>query len=114
MHRLSILAVALLLGAAQPSSCVPRDAPELAARRGCFSCHTVYEDRIGPSFRRIARANQGRSDARALLVERVKHGSLVHWKSGPWLGDMPSPEERGEPLSDAEAQQLVDWILSLD
>lgn len=108
------LSLALLLGASQPASCTRSDASQLAADKGCYSCHAVDEDRSGPSFRSIARRNRARSDAPALLLERVRHGSLLPWKTGPWYGDMPPPEARGEPVSEAEAQQLVDWILSLE
>lgn len=114
LRVLLLTSLVLLLGSSQPASCTRRDAPELAARKGCYSCHAVYEERVGPSFRAIAERNRDRGNARALLLERVRHGSLVQWKTGPWLGDMPSPEARGEPLSEAEAQQLVDWILGLD
>lgn len=86
---------------------------ELATEKGCMSCHTLAGgSRHAPSFRAIAAKYRNRKDAEAILVKTVMKGNPVtggyHW------GLMPEPGPGGRPpVSEAEARQLVQWILRM-
>jgi cytochrome c len=86
---------------------------DLAKEKNCLSCHTLnVSSRYAPSFRSIAKKYSNQGDAEAVLVETVMKGSPdtggYHW------GTMPEPGPGGrQPVSQAEARQLVQWILGM-
>ncbi|MCU0775161.1 MAG: c-type cytochrome [Ideonella sp.] len=95
------LAAALLL--ALPA--VPAVASaDLAAKKMCMGCHRVDERRNGPSFRDIARRYAGQPDAVATLSRKVITGGHGAW------GRVPMPAN--PQVSEAEARQIVQWILT--
>jgi cytochrome c len=81
---------------------------KLAKSKQCFLCHQVDKEVIGPSFKAIANVRKGTPDAEAKMAERIRKGGADHW------GDkvMPSAEVLGVRISDAEARQLAQWVLS--
>lgn len=79
----------------------------LAIKSGCLECHE--QKLIGPPFRDIAANYKGDSGARDVLIETVKHGGKGHWTEVSH--GVPMPPYSGR-LSDAEIQQLVDWVLA--
>jgi len=76
------------------------------------ACNRVKATVIGPSWDAIAKRYQDvpRPEARALLIERVKKGSVGHWNT--WKGGtgMPPLEKR---VAAEHIERLVDYILSL-
>ncbi len=78
-----------------------------AAARGsdCFSCHSIDQKLVGPAFTAIAQKFAGQSGAESTLEAAIKNGHVGTW------GQIPMPAH--PQLSDAQLQQMVDWILSL-
>lgn len=93
-----IAAVAGLLAAASASA-----NPELAKAKNCMACHAVDKKVIGPSYKDIAGKYAGQAGAADTLVSKVMKGGVGAW------GPVPMPAN--PQVSEAEARQLVQWIL---
>jgi cytochrome c len=78
---------------------------ELAQAKNCLACHQVEAKVVGPAFKDIAAKYSGDSAAADTLAEKVKAGGVGNW------GQIPMPPNPA--VSDDEAKQLVEWILSL-
>src|SRR5574341_1268358 len=89
-------------------SVTPGTDEALAQSSGCLECHGVDQKIIGPSFHDIAARYRGDAGARNALVEIVKHGGKGNWTD--LTGGVPMPPY-SPTLSDAESEQLVDWVL---
>lgn len=76
---------------------------ELAQKSGCLACHAADKKVVGPSFKEIAAKYKGDKGAEANLAHKVVKGG-----SGVW-GQIPMPPNN---VSEAQAQQLVKWILA--
>ncbi|WP_204758398.1 c-type cytochrome [Halomonas urmiana] len=97
----------LLLGAASAAADMHAETMALAEEKQCLSCHARDDDTPrAPGFNSIAAKYAG-SEMHDYLVEVVMSGGEEHWGSAT----MPEAGERPE-VSQAEAEQLVDWILS--
>ena len=79
--------------------------PELAQKKNCMACHAVGQKVIGPAYKEVAAKYAGQPDAVAKLTEKVMKGG-----SGVW-GAVPMPAN--PQVTEAEAKQLVQWILTL-
>lgn len=77
----------------------------LAKAKKCTTCHAVAKLKVGPSYQDIAKKYANDKDASGKLATGIVKGS-----SGKW-GQTPMPPNAG--VSDADAKQLVTWILSL-
>ena len=78
---------------------------DLAQKKNCMACHAVSQKVIGPAYKDVAAKYAGQPDAVAKLVPKVMKGG-----SGVW-GAVPMPAN--PQVSEAEAKQLVAWILTL-
>lgn len=99
----------LLLGAALLSMGVPTPAQaseDLARKKACLACHQVNKAVAGPAFVDIAKKYKGDKKAAARLAEKVRKGGGGVWNMP--MGPMPAQGQ----VSEAEAKQLVGWILS--
>ena len=86
--------------------CAPAWAsPELAQKKNCMACHALAQKVIGPAYKDVAAKYAGQADAAAKLVPKVMKGG-----SGVW-GAVPMPAN--PQVNEAEAKQLVAWILTL-
>jgi cytochrome c len=83
---------------------------ELARMNGCWNCHHVDNDLIGPAWRRVSERYKDDPNARAWLIEKVKHGGSGVWNSSTSDAVMPPNSPR---VSDQDIGELVDFILSL-
>lgn len=101
------LAYALLVPLALACSLPARADQKLATDKTCLSCHAVAQKVLGPSFKDIAARYAGDPAAAARLATKVRKGGPIAWG-----GPMPMPAMEGT-VSEAEARQLVAWILSL-
>lgn len=81
---------------------------KLAASRNCLNCHGVQERKIRlyPSYREVARKYAGQPGAEQALVQKVLAGGKGSF------GQLYMPAQKGI-VSEAEAQQLVRWILTV-
>lgn len=81
----------------------------LAVAKQCFSCHAV-DIQVGkaPAFKAIAEKYKGNANVEANLVQKIKNGGVGHWGFIP----MPAVEGKRPDVSEAEAMELVAWILA--
>lgn len=75
----------------------------LAQQKACMACHAIGQKLVGPSFKDVAKKYKGNPAALATLSAKVKKGG-----GGVW-GTIPMPANN---VTDAEAKQLVGWVLS--
>jgi cytochrome c len=78
--------------------------PDLAQKKNCMACHAVDKKLVGPSYKDVSAKYAGQKDAADKLAQKVIKGG-----SGVW-GAVPMPANT--QVNDAEAKQLVAWILS--
>lgn len=79
--------------------------PELAQKKACLACHSVDNKIVGPSYKDVAKKYKGQKGIEAKLAEKVMKGGKGAW------GEVPMPAN--PQVNEAEAKQLVSWILSL-
>jgi len=78
---------------------------DLAQKKNCLACHAVDKKVLGPAYKDVAAKYAGQKDAVDKLSAKVVKGG-----SGTW-GNIPMPAN--PQVTDAEAKQLVQWILTL-
>ncbi len=78
---------------------------DLAQKKNCMACHSVDKKVVGPAYKEVAAKYAGQKDAVDKLTQKVLKGG-----SGSW-GAVPMPAN--PQVSEAEAKQLVTWVLSL-
>jgi cytochrome c len=79
--------------------------PELAQKKNCMACHAVDKKVLGPAYKDVAAKYAGQKDAVEKLSQKVIKGGAGVW------GPVPMPANA--QVSEAEAKQLVQWILTL-
>ena len=78
---------------------------DLAQKKNCMACHAVDKKVLGPAYKEVAAKYAGQKDA----VDKLA-GKIVKGGTGAW-GNIPMPAN--PQVTDAEAKQLVQWILTL-
>ena len=78
---------------------------DLAQKKNCMACHAVDKKLVGPAYKDVAAKYAGQKDAVDKLSQKVIKGGAGVW------GPVPMPANT--QVSDAEAKQLVQWILSI-
>jgi cytochrome c len=107
------LCIASIFIFAHVSTAYAVEGAALADAKGCMSCHSLKTETIGPSFRDISRRFHGLKNAKPMLVRVVQTGTDTasvpyHWGSIK----MPSVSAR-VPVTQEEAEQLIDYVLSI-
>ena len=101
MKSVVLASIVIAFMAAAPA----RANPELAQKKNCMACHAIGQKVIGPAYKDVAAKYAGQPEAAARLAQKVMKGG-----SGVWgVAVMPANPQ----VSEAEARQLVQWILSL-
>jgi len=103
-HRTTLipaLAAALVALGASPAFAQA----DLAQKKNCMACHAVDKKVLGPAYKDVAAKYAGQKDAVDKLAAKVVKGG-----SGVW-GNIPMPAN--PQVNDAEAKQLVQWILTV-
>jgi cytochrome c len=100
----ALAATAGLLGAGAAQA-ADANAEALMKKHACIACHSIDKKMVGPAYKDVAAKYRDQKDAVPKLVEKVKKGGVGVW------GQIPMPPNPG--VSDAEAKQLVEWILTL-
>ena len=77
---------------------------DLAQKKNCMACHAIDKKLVGPSSKDVAAKYAGQKDAVDKLAQKVVKGG-----SGTW-GAVPMPAN--PQVTEAEAKQLVGWILT--
>ena len=96
-----VLASAGLALAATPSLA----SEELAKKHACTACHAIDKKLVGPAYKEVANKYRGDPKSEAMLVEKVKKGSVGTW------GQVPMPPNASVP--DADVKAIVKWICAL-
>jgi cytochrome c len=78
------------------------DPKALLAKHACTACHGLTGKVVGPGFNEVASKYQGKADAEAYLVRKIKAGG-----EGVW-GPVPMPAQPN--LRDEDARALAQWI----
>ena len=78
--------------------------PALAEKKNCLACHSVDKKVVGPSYKEVAAKYASDNDAVQKLTQKVVKGGVGVW------GQIPMPAN--PQVSEAEAKQLVQWILT--
>jgi len=76
---------------------------DLAQKKNCMACHAVDKKLVGPAYKDVAAKYAGQKDAVDKLTQKVLKGG-----SGVW-GAVPMPAN--PQVSEAEAKQLVQWVM---
>lgn len=97
----SLITLAMTLAVAAPALADQA----LATAKNCMACHAVEKKLVGPSYKDVANKYAGQGDAVNKLAAKIVKGG-----SGVW-GPVPMPANN--QVSEAEAQKLAAWILSL-
>lgn len=100
LHVLCATALVLATGSVFAQAADP--GAKLAQQKNCMACHSVDTKIIGPAYMEVAKKYAGQKDAPAMLTTKIIKGG-----SGTW-GAIPMPPQI---VSEAEAGQLVAWIL---
>ncbi len=105
MKSVSVFACAFSLTALTALSAPPAFADtDLATKKNCMACHAIDKKQVGPSYKDVATKYAGQKDAVEKLTQKVMKGGAGVW------GAIPMPAN--PQVSDVEAQQLVEWIMS--
>jgi cytochrome c len=82
---------------------------DLVKQKQCLFCHKVEGELLGPSFKDISKSFSTVKDAHTVLEKAVLQGTdstPYHWGAAK----MPPGYVR-TPVNQAEASEIVDWIL---
>src|SRR5437762_7679533 len=102
-HMKSLLPLITALAAVTASAPALAQA-DLAQKKNCMACHAVDKKVVGPAYKEVAAKYAGQKDAVEKLAQKVMKGG-----SGTW-GAVPMPAN--PQVNEAEAKQLVQWVLS--
>ena len=100
MNR-TLITLAMALSVAAPAMADEA----LAKSKNCMACHAIDKKLVGPAYKDVAKKYAGQKDAEATLVTHVIKGSKGVW------GPVPMPANAN--VNEAEAKQLVAWVMSL-
>ena len=100
MNR-TLITLAMALSVAAPAMADEA----LAKSKNCMACHAIDKKLVGPAYKDVAKKYAGQKDAEATLITHVIKGSKGVW------GPVPMPANAN--VNEAEAKQLVAWVLSL-
>jgi cytochrome c len=101
-------ALFIVLVMALPGTAPVFASADLAKAKKCLECHAVDKEVKGPSFQAIAKLYKGTDKAVVKIADKIRKGGAEHWGSNA----MPSAEARGVKISEAEAKQLAQWVLT--
>ena len=105
MKKISFLAPLVPIAAIFALAGLPVAAQQdLAQKKNCMSCHAIDKKLVGPAYKDVAAKYAGQKDAVDKLTQKVLKGGTGVW------GPLPMPAN--PQVSEAEAKQLVQWVLS--
>ena len=96
---------ALLIAIAAVASAPVFAQAELAQKKNCMACHAIDKKLVGPAYKDVSAKYAGDKEAVDKLAAKILKGG-----SGVW-GPVPMPAN--PQVSEAEAKQLVAWIMTL-
>ncbi len=78
---------------------------ELIGGSDCMACHSIDNKLVGPSYKEVAAKYENNDASIDTLVHKIQKGGMGNWGNIPMT---PHPD-----LSDADARDMVKYILSL-
>lgn len=83
---------------------------DLADKKGCLACHGI-EKRLAPtvpfpSYKEVAARYAGQKDAVDKLTKKVLEGGSGSWGAVPMVANKAT-------VTEAEARQIVKWVLTV-
>ena len=99
----SLIVLGLAFGASLASPAFAN--ADMAQKKNCMACHATDKKVIGPAYKDVAAKYAGQKDAVDKLAQKVMKGGAGVWGAVP----MPANPQ----VTDAEAKQLVQWIMTL-
>lgn len=78
---------------------------QLAKAKNCLACHAADKKLVGPSYKDIAAKYAKDSAAAGKLAKKIREGGVGAW------GQIPMPAN--PQVSEAEAQTLAKWVLTI-
>src|ERR1700741_2552232 len=78
---------------------------DLAEKKNALACHAIDKKLVGPAYKDVAAKYAGQKDAVAKLADKIIKGGTGVW------GNIPMPAN--PQVNEAEAKQIVAWILTV-
>ena len=78
---------------------------DLLKKYACTACHSIDKKLVGPAYNDVAAKYRGDAKAPAMLMDKVKKGSVGTW------GQVPMPPNATVP--DADIKTMVTYVLAL-
>lgn len=78
---------------------------QLAKAKNCLACHQTDKKLVGPSYKDIAAKYAKDGAAAGKMAKKIREGGVGAW------GQIPMPAN--PQVSEAEAQTLAKWVLSI-
>jgi cytochrome c len=103
MRKILFVLAAAMTGALFSSAALAQ--MDLAKQKNCLACHAVDKKLVGPAYKDVAAKYANDAGAVAKLAKKVREGGVGVW------GQVPMPAN--PQVNEAEATQLVKWVLSL-
>ena len=100
-----IVSISVAACLAFAGSSIAAGMPDVAKKHGCTNCHAIDKKVMGPSWQAVADKYRGDAGAAGRLNTKMVKGG-----GGVW-GPIPMPAT--PKLTDAEAKELVAFILGL-
>ena len=99
--------LAVVAGAALAAAGVAQaqSAEDLLKKHACTACHSIDKKVVGPAYQDVAAKYRGDAKAPAMLMDKVKKGSVGTW------GQVPMPPNAAVP--DADIKTMVAYVLAL-
>ncbi|WP_410498696.1 c-type cytochrome [Chitinibacter sp. S2-10] len=94
-----VLGVALLVAGSVQAAGIE----DAMKAKNCFACHSIDKKIVGPSYKEVAAKYKGDKSAVSKLALKIQKGG-----SGVW-GAVPMAPN---PVTDAEAKQMAEWVLA--
>jgi len=79
---------------------------DLAKAKNCMACHALDKKLVGPAYKDVAAKYAKDKDAAGKLAKKIREGGTGAW------GQVPMPAN--PQVSEAEAQTLAKWVLSVN
>lgn len=78
---------------------------DLAKAKNCMACHANDKKLVGPAYKDVAAKYAADKDAVNKLAKKIREGGVGVW------GQVPMPAN--PQVSEAEAQTLAKWVLTI-
>jgi len=104
-HRTRLIPILVAAGLFALAAAPAFAQADLAQKKNCMACHAVDKKVLGPAYKDVAAKYAGQKDAVDKLAAKVVKGGTGVW------GNIPMPAN--PQVNDAEAKQLVQWILTV-